>query len=60
MYAAIVADAAYRQLLRAAWQRADFWLDATARAPELGVRYGEIAVWTFAPANLLEMFRLPE
>jgi hypothetical protein len=60
MYAAIVADAAYRQLLRAAWQRADFWLDATARAPELGVRDGEIAVWTFAPANLLEMFRLPE
>ncbi|MFO0651541.1 MAG: hypothetical protein U0326_35295 [Polyangiales bacterium] len=60
VYAAVIADPAYRRLLKLAWQRAEFWLDATDGHPELAVRDREIEVWTYAPANLLEMVRLPE
>ncbi len=60
VYGAMLADEAYRRLLRVAWLRADFWLDVTSRSPELGVRDGEVAVWTYAPASLLEMARLPQ
>lgn len=60
VYGAMLADDSYRRLLRLAWLRAGFWLDVTSRSPELGVRDGEVAVWAYAPANLLEMARLPQ
>jgi hypothetical protein len=58
-YAEILADPAHVTLIRTVWQRAEFWLERSAPVASLGLRDAQIRMWTYDPANLMEIEMLP-